>query len=302
MKRWKKIMLALICVAVIAGIAILAALLRKPEWFGIPKQADGPQIDLTQFTLTWEDDFSAGIDYDTRWKDHHSPQNVTTVRKGGYWHRDFAQVKDGNLHISIQYMEDGYGVDESGAPGKPGYYSYGMDTQDLFAQQYGYFEVRCKLPKGHGLWSAFWMMNDAMYEDQESGLPGAEVDIYESPYYSLGGLWRNSVSSAVHYGGYGDKLQSKGITHNRVLPNPYENFHTYGLEWNADGYTFYIDGKQSGSSNFGGAAQAPLFLLLSVEVDGAQGQAKNTWSGDIQKYKDFPSEFVVDYVRVYQYK
>jgi len=45
-------------------------------------------------------------------------------------------------------------------------------------------------------------------------------------------------------------------------------------------------------------------MLLSVEVAGENGVPGKMllWGGDLKKNKELPSSFVVDYVRVYQYK
>ena len=46
-----------------------------------------------------------------------------------------------------------------GVPGIVKRYASGIAiTMDKFDQQYGYFEAKIKVPKGNGLWPAFWMM------------------------------------------------------------------------------------------------------------------------------------------------
>ncbi|MDQ3073044.1 MAG: glycoside hydrolase family 16 protein, partial [Bacteroidota bacterium] len=53
-------------------------------------------------------------------------------------------------------------ADNEPADGKA--YTSGMISSHLsMSQQYGYFEVRCKIPKGYGLWPAFWMMPTVGY-------------------------------------------------------------------------------------------------------------------------------------------
>lgn len=273
---------------------------------GLHAQPGDKTVDMTKFTdtPTWAEEFDAPIDYTTKWRNHEwrgAGNNENSFpRTGGYWNRDMAEVKNGNLHIYTRYFAEGY------KGGGPGYYSFGMDTSGLFEQTYGYFEIRCKLPKGSGQWAAFWLNSDAMAQDQTSGIPGAEIDIFESPYYQNGLLERNTVSGAVHYGGYGSMLQSEGVYTSRVLGDIYNDFHTYSLEWNAEEYIFYIDRREVARSSFGGVSQNPQYPILSVEVGGTGGVPDpGSWAGDIEegKYpKEVPSEFVVDYVRVYQYK
>ena len=201
-----------------------------------------------------------------------------------------AEVRGGRLHIPSVYLEEGP------AGGPAGYYSLGIDTRHTFRQKYGYFEARCRLPKGVGLWSAFWMMPDAFGSEPDDGRTGAEVDIYESAYWGNNWPKRNSVSSAIHYGSYGDNLHSKGIGR-WFVSRPYDSFHTYGIEWNENEYIFYIDGRETGRSDFGGVCRNELYLLLSVE------HQAGGWAGDIRENRPCDmTDFVIDYVRAYQYK
>ena len=260
-------------------------------WFSCPaKFPAGQKLDLEEFTLTWSDEFDGGSLDTAKWGGHGFTSGAYK-RRDGYWAMELAQVERGKLRIPSVYLEEG------AAGGPAGYYSLGIDTSRSFRQKYGYFEVRAKLPKGVGLWSAFWLMPQAFGAEPDDGRTGAEVDIYESAYYKDGWPKRNSVSSAIHYGGYGDNLHSQGVGR-WFVGDPYERFHTYGLEWNEREYVFYIDGRESGRSDFGGVCQNELYLLLSVEhaIDG--------WAGSITDNKSNAdmTDFVIDYVRVYQYK
>ena len=254
----------------------------------LPPLPAGQTLDLSRFTLTWQDEFDGDALDSEKWGGHGFREGAHK-RRDGWWALETLEVRDGMLHIPSFYSEEGV------AGGPAGYYSCGIDTRGRFEQQFGYFEVRCMLPKGQGLWSAFWLMPQAFGTTPEDGRTGAEIDVYESAYHKDSWPKKNSVSSAVHYGGYGDNLHSQGVGRWLVLPKPYDTFHTYGLEWNQDEYIFYIDGRETGRSAFGGVSQNPEYLLLSVEhqLDG--------WAGDIRE-NSVMTDFVVDYVRVYQYK
>ena len=57
------------------------------------------------------------------------------------------------------------------------YSSARIKTQGLHAWQYGRIEARIKLPYGQGIWPAFWMLGDNLYQ---KGWPTAgEIDILE---------------------------------------------------------------------------------------------------------------------------
>lgn len=252
------------------------------------------EIDLDEFSLVWSDEFDGeAIDAES-WKGVYGNTTKAVMRKGGYIHSDLAEVKDGNLHIYTKYLENGTGE------GPAGYYSYMMYTRDFHEQKYGYFEVRCILPKGAGQWAAFWMNSRNMENVDGSAADGAEIDIFESPYYHKK-LFHNFVSSNVYYDGYGADIV-KGKMGIFEANNPYEEYNTYGLEWNENEYIFYINGKETARTDFG-VSQSPEYLILSVEVGGSNGVPDpDSWAGDMSKNEDLPSDFVVDYVRAYQYK
>lgn len=56
-----------------------------------------------------------------------------------------------------------------------------------------------------------------------------------------------------------------------IKNNPYEEFNTYGLEWNEDEYIFYINGVETFRTSFGGVSQNPEYVILSVEMRGENG-------------------------------
>ena len=248
-------------------------------------------VDLSKFTLVLEDEFE-GSRLNSRIWNHHDQG----PRRGGYWDDSQVEVRDGNLVIKTSYNEDGeYG---------PGYYSACVASDYLFEQTYGYFECRCILPAAEGLWSAFWLMNKQVGKDGNPGTNGTEIDIFESPHWYRGKTGRDNsmVTSNLHWGGYSFQTKYRNVTIAKAN-NPYEEYNTYGLEWNKDGYIFYINGVETGRSSAGGVSQVPEYMMLSVEVDGVVSEPYHGWSGNIKNNKDgvLPAEFVVDYVRVYQY-
>ena len=267
----------------------------------VEKPSEKKQMDLSNMKLVFEDDFNGELDH-TVWKTNFE----TPERRGGYWSDEQCFTQDGNLIIRTEYKEDGkYGS---------GWYTGTCLTQGLKEFTYGYFEVRCKAPAAEGLWSAFWMQADSMANNEftKDGKDGAEIDIMESPYYNdpvnLPDVYRNTTLHTVHVNGYGDAHQSQNSNCYLVDKNMYSEFNTYGVLWTESKYVFYINGKETWSTDFG-VSQAPEFLWLSVEIAGESGSAnpentdnKFAWSGDIRNNAEeiMPADFIVDYVRVYQ--
>ena len=251
-------------------------------------------IDMSRFVLTFEDDFDHGFDT-TVWQGHYVyGADDTQLRDTAYWNR--AQVSftdEGCLVLRASYREDG--------PKGAAYYSYGMETNPNknyagdhtgFEQLYGYFEIRCILPKGAGLNPAFWLLTDGMWDDDtDGGVSGCEIDVLETGTdYDSNSPSFNSILQTIHVDAYGD-------SHRREIQgwfyanDPYETFNTYGVEWNEDGYIFYVNGVETAHSDFGGVCRVPLYLIISLGVD-----------EKVKRNEYLPADFIVDYVRAYQYK
>ena len=58
------------------------------------------------------------------------------------------------------------------------YTSARLKTQRLFAQAYGRFEARIRIPRGQGLWPAFWMLGANI--DSAAWPRSGEIDIMEN--------------------------------------------------------------------------------------------------------------------------
>lgn len=254
------------------------------------------QLDMSKFTdePVWSDEFDNGFDT-TMWQGHYVyGANDTQLRDTAWWNRDQVSfTDDGCLKLTVEYKEDG--------PKGPGYYSYGMETNPNkcydagytgYEQLYGYFEIRCILPKGAGINPAFWLLTDGMWaDDTDGGVSGAEIDILETnTNYDRSSPSFNSIVQTVHVDSYEEahKWENQGEYY---ADDPYNKFNTYGVEWNENEYIFYINGVETARTSFGGVCRVPLYLIISVGVD-----------DKILGNEFVPTSMVVDYVRCYQYK
>ena len=267
-----------------AAVSVLLIIVNTSP---VDKKAD--RIDLDGYKLIFADEFDGDDLNENIW----GPHNNYGQRKGGYWSRGCVSVHDGSLFITTRYEADG----EFG----PGWYNAGIATEHKFEQKYGYFECRCKLPKGQGIWSAFWMMSHNVKAGNPASM-GAEIDVFESPYYYRGGKRANLVTSNLHYNGYELQTKYKNVAITALDNDPYENFNTYGVDWSEDGYVFYVNGYEVARTDWG-LSHSPEYLILSCEVDGAAAEPTFGWSGKITRNPeglDFTADFEVDYVRVYE--
>ncbi len=267
------------------------------------------KLDLSNFTLVWQDEFNGSSLDKSKW----GTSWWVTMRKGGYWHEDMVRVENGNLIISAEYKSEpleNYYYEKwhdtiNFEPFKAVWYTGEINTRDKYEQCYGYFEVRCILPAATGMWSAFWMMNEGVYNVDGSGRDGTEVDVFESFYYKDYKTGGDYISTGIHYDGYGPEEQGDSIGKCFIKNDPYSEYNTYGVEWNENEYIFYINGEETGRLSTGGVSQNPEHLILSCEFAGSNGvqSSDRHGTGEISKTpsKNWPAEFKVDYVRCYQY-
>lgn len=224
--------------------------------------------DKPGWILTFEDHFD-GDELDTsKWE--HAPE---WERHRGQWSNEEAFL-DGEGHLIIQVSE---------RDGK--YYSGAVRTYGKFEQAYGYFEIRAKIPKEEGFWTAFWLFSEGVHQVGNEGKDGTEIDIFETPFARRG----DYIQHALHWDGYGEHHKSAGKEVH--VPGIYEGFHTFALEWNEDEYIFYIDGEETWRTSAGGVSEVPAYLKITAEV--------GDWAGKIEN-ANLPAQLVVDYVKVYK--
>lgn len=172
------------------------------------------------------------------------------------------------------------------------YSSARLITKDTFTQRYGKFEARMKLPRGTGVWPAFWMMGDDV---DSTGWPDCgEIDVMEnvgSEPYTLHGT--------AHGPGYHGENGPGGATRSPDGNPLADAFHTYTVEWREDSISWFVDGRRyqtlTPADLPDGARWVfdhPFFMLLNVAVGG-------TWPGDPDSSTTFPQQLSVDYVRAY---
>ena len=180
---------------------------------------------------------------------------------------------------------------------------------------YGRFELLGRLPQGHGTFFAYWMR--PVNSPYGNGVAAGEIDIAEGANIGKGGIdaqlpgpgW--GVHHVVHMG-----LPFTNPFALTNLPvNPAESFHLYTVEWDTASIRFYIDDRRvltvpssdwfshpKGSEQPVDNPYAPFDAPFVVGINNTVGNwALETWPGNqVPDSTVFPTEFVVDYIRVYE--
>lgn len=212
----------------------------------------------------------------TRWVDHNP--TWTGRQPAWFWPRNVKQ-EGGMLHLTMRKEE------APEAPRDKGYHTWtSAAVQSKGRVLYGYFEVRARAMKSHGS-SAFWFY----YSEPErwteidvfeigGGAPGFErkqfitLHLFHTPtekeHWSIGGIFEPSFNLA-------------------------DDYHVYGLEWDAQEMKFYFDGVlvRKGPNTHWHQA-------LTLNLD---SETMPDWFG-LPQDKDLPSTFSIDYVRAWKRK
>ncbi len=267
--------------ALVLGLLALALVLQAPAaratyslvW---SDEFDGTTLDTSNWTIDTGNGCPDLCGWGNAELEFYLPQNVA--------------VADGNLVLTAK-AESFAGYD---------FTSGKVHTRDKQAFLYGRIEMRAKLPTGGGMWPAFWMMpQDDVYGGWAAS---GEIDIMESANGTT------TVGGALHYGGSFPNNTSTSGSYNLGGANFADSFHIYAVEWEEDQIRWYVDdtlfairfSSQWYSDGAPGNPLAPFdqefYLILNAAVGGTYTGC--TDPGCITA--DFPQEFLIDYVRVYE--
>ncbi|MBK3573304.1 family 16 glycosylhydrolase [Streptomyces sp. MBT65] len=170
------------------------------------------------------------------------------------------------------------------------YTSARLNTSGKFSAQYGHVEARMKIPRGQGMWPAFWMLGTDI---GSVGWPNSgEIDVMENV-----GFEPSTIHGTIHGPGYSG---ANGIGAGYTLANGAafaDAYHTFAVDWAPNSIKWSVDGvvyETRTPSDVGGntwAFNKPFFLILNLAVGG-------DWPGDPNSATAFPAQLLVDSVSV----
>ncbi len=157
--------------------------------------------------------------------------------------------------------------------------------------KFGRIDIRAKLPKGQGIWPAFWLLPQ---DNVFGGWPkSGELDVME-----MIGKSPATTYSTLHFGPGPGSIQLGG---NNTLTSGIFNdeFHVFSLIWKQDEIEWLLDGAvysthtkaEFGSNDY--PFNEDFFLIFNMAVGGS-------WPGNPDGSSYLPQWLIVDYVRVYQ--
>lgn len=174
----------------------------------------------------------------------------------------------------------------SAAPADPAHnpchlpYTSGLITTfKSFSQLYGIFEIRARMPRGQGLWPAFWLL-------PSSGAYSSELDVFEVLENATTTLY--STTHGIINGAWGADSQKLNVADTTT------QFHVYSVDWEPKTITFRIDGKVTATAPTPSSMNTPMFMLINLAVGGW-----GSWPGTPDGSTPFPASLQVDWARAY---
>lgn len=332
-KKIKAALAVAVSASLIAGAVVIGGCAKKKEepvdmsWKDNEKyDLSVPELDKDGWYLVFEDDFSGNklnenIKFGERYNGNReiwttSPHAVRWESNNEkhpeyacYWCPEMVEVKDSNVIVHSRYEENHKCSGDCPANAR---FTGGIETREiagdnnnnkgtndniLFSQAFGYFEIKAKIPKSKGMWSAFWLQSSNMRKVGNSGEDGTEIDVYESAFI-------NSKSSEMGHALLWDGYGEDGKVEDYIGPleqDLYDGYHTYALKWTPEYYVFYIDGVATWATSGGDVSKVKEFLRLTCEIDaGDQWGPHGQKIGKFSHNNDENQDFMVDYVKVYQ--
>jgi len=257
--------------------AVYAQERSKPEWL-----------------LIWSDEFngSSGTAVDSRKWTQETGGNGWGNNEFEYYTTSTRNAYQEHGSLVIEAIREPY----TGPDGiKREYTSARLKTQGKFSQAYGHFEARIKMPRGKGIWPAFWMLGDDITSAHWPTC--GEIDIVEN----LG-----SEPSIAH-----GTIHGPGYSGDHGIGSPFtlssnqrfsDSFHVFAVEWEPQEIRFYVDNNLYATRRPSDLPQGakwvydhPFFILLNLAIGG-------NWPGNPDETTEFPQKMLVDYVRVYRRK
>lgn len=259
------------------GIVLIAACERRPRYD----------------RLAWQDEFSgpAGATFDTtKWKADTGGSGFGNHEHQFYTARPENVSLDGSGHLVITVRAEPASTSDQCWYGRCLYTSARLETRGRFATTYGRIEARIRIPRGPGIWPAFWMLGTNV--DTVDWPRSGEIDIMENR-----GREPGLVYGTVHGPGYSGTQGIGGA--DTLHAGAYaDDFHVYAVEWTASDIRWYVDGHEYDRVRPRDTPRGskwvfdhPFFLLMNCALDG-------DWSGHAAGIV-LPQRMIVDYVRVY---
>lgn len=279
--------LAAAALAALPTVATVTAALTAVVLIPAPAHADPVG---SGWSLVFNDDFDATAVDEAKWNYRLDTKQASAGALTSVQKKENVVQAGGVMSILLtrNAKPDGSTLNYSGG---------GLVSKQKF--RYGYYESRIKFNATPGWHSSFWLQTG----DGTTTFPSArrtEIDVFE--YDSVNSGSNQLKHNIIRWNSSGQEVGPRITSNNYNVGSSLTDWHTYAVEWNEQGTTFYIDGSPYYPAGVkGGAARFFAYPPSLHEHDKlaiwlttiAYG---NTWP----QAADLPDQVQFDYVRYWQ--
>ena len=271
------------------------------------------------YNLVWSEEFDGSSLDSFKWSTQTRMSDTKELAQSNSG--EVRKVSDGNLTLTAKenryYNENGTYFEQHK------YMTTGsVSTEGKMSYQYGYLEIRAKVPYGAGLWPSFWLRSHNASGKQVNPTYEVEVDVFEV----FGST--DTLASNLHQQNFsnGDSKMTGGkwwlfsSQINEDEKYTFENaenlsneYHLYAFEWTPDTMTIYVDGVK----NVEWKLNSTSLALLGLDGDATgfdttmnilfnnhlftESSEYIPTNGTIEDNpQNLPANYDIDYVRLYQ--
>jgi beta-glucanase (GH16 family) len=246
-------------------------------------------LNLTGYTLTFDDEFNSRsisqTGASTTWADIRPQWRYDANSDVGFGNSFFVDAASGYDPFSVQ--NGVLSITAKPDPAYPGLWESGLiTTQGHFSQTYGYFEIRANFSTLPGGWDAFWLLPNQVIPDPNNAGHWQELDVVERY-----GSFDKGVYSGIHTTDAAPNLNwQNDLQVYSELAQP-SGYHTYGMDWEQDTISFYVDGQLVGTHPTPSDMHGPMYLLADLATQNDPNNNANI--------ANVPITSSIDYIRVY---
>jgi beta-glucanase (GH16 family) len=254
--------------SILVIVGLMVALVVSPMAEAGGKRRPKPSPPATGWQMVFDDDFNGSALDERKW---------TTAFP---WGRDRSNVGELQFYAPDAFTLDRGNLQIIAKPTPNGSHAYNsglISSHTSFAPEFGRFEIRCKLPRGKGLWPAFWLL------PLDTSWP-PEIDVFEAL-----GQETETVHLTAHWLEGGEHRQ-KGTEY--TGPDFSRDYHTFAVEWTPESLVWFVDGVKRHQVS-GQSPRGPMYVLANLAVGG-------DWPGAPDASTQFPAAFDIDYIRAYE--
>lgn len=263
-------------------------------------------VDKSAYQLVWQDEFEQdGVPNPDYW----TYENGFVRNKEAQWYQpQNAIVRDGVLVITGKretkpnpnYRDGSTNWQQNRKMIE--YTSASVISKGRKEFQYGYFEIRARIPACRGSWPAIWLLGSK----EKYGWPSCgEIDILE--YYPRNGqnlLHANACWGNDEGGSVWDSAHVPYSEFTQQNPEWATCFHIWSMDWTEKYIRLYLDGRLMNEidlsktingkhGQYENPFHKPMYLLLNLAMGSSGGKIEE---------ENLPMRYEIDYVRVYQKK